>query len=88
MDPVKFNLDKYGDSSSKSCALEVDLEYTKELNKLHNDYPVAPDKLEIKKEIFSDYQKFADNYTICLGNIKKLVPNLFDKGKYVLYCKT
>ena len=53
LDPVKFNLDKYGDNSSKSCALEVDLEYTKELNKLHNDYPVAPDKLEIKKEILS-----------------------------------
>ena len=57
LDPVKFNLDKYDDNISKGCALEVNLEYSKELKNLHNDYPVAPDKLEIKKEIFSDYQK-------------------------------
>ena len=31
-------------NSSKGCSLEVDLEYSKELCELHNDYPLAPDK--------------------------------------------
>ena len=29
---------------------EVDLDYPKELRALHNDYPLAPDKVEIKKK--------------------------------------
>ena len=33
-----------------------------------------------------NYQiKFADFYNIPNGNVKKLVPNFFDKGKYVLH---
>ena len=35
---------------SKGCLLEVDLEYPKELPELHNNYPLAPDKIEIRKE--------------------------------------
>ena len=30
---------------SKSCTLEVDLEYTEELHNLHNDYPLAPENV-------------------------------------------
>ena len=29
------------------CILEVDLEYPCELRDLHNDYPVAPERLKI-----------------------------------------
>ena len=51
-----------------------------------NDYPLAPDKIEIKKKILSEYQlKIADLYNIRIGNVKKLVPKFFDKEKYVLY---
>ncbi|CAH3133130.1 unnamed protein product, partial [Pocillopora meandrina] len=31
------------------CILEVDLEYPKELHDLHNDYPLAPERLMINK---------------------------------------
>ena len=34
-------------SSSTGYILKVDLEYAKELHELHNDYPLAPEKLEI-----------------------------------------
>ena len=44
-------MNKYTSDSSKVCVLEVDLEYPKELGKLHSDYPLAPDKIEIKKEM-------------------------------------
>ena len=40
MDPKEFDLNKYTSSSSKGCALEVDLEYPKEICELHIDYPL------------------------------------------------
>ena len=49
IDPKEFNLNKYTSNSSKGCLLEVYVEYPKELRKLHNDYPLAPDKIEIKR---------------------------------------
>ena len=51
------------------------LEYPKELRELY-DYPLAPDKIEIKREMLFEYQiKIADHYNIAIGNAKKLVPN-------------
>ena len=86
IDPKEFDLSKYTSNSSKGCVLEVDLEYPKELRELHNHYPLAPDKIEIKREMLSDYQlKIADHYNIPIGNVKKLVPNFFDKEKYAIH---
>jgi len=42
----KINLAKYKEDSKKVLILEVDLEYSKELHNLHNDYPLAPEKLK------------------------------------------
>ena len=72
--------------SNKSKLLEVDLEHPKELRELHNDYPLAPDKIgKFKREILRDYQlKTVDVYNMSIGNVKKLVPNFFDKEKYVI----
>ena len=79
-------MNKYTSNSSEGCVLEVDLEYPKELHELHNGYLLAPDKTEIKREMLSEYQlKIADLYNIHIGNIRKLVPNLFDKEKYVIH---
>ena len=35
--------------------LEVDLEYPDELHQLHNDYPLASEKVEISKNMLSNY---------------------------------
>ena len=71
----------------EKCVLEVDLEYPKELRELRNDYPLAPDKIEIKREMLSEYQlKVGDLYSVPIGNVKKLVPNFFDTEKYVINC--
>ena len=79
-------MNKHASNSSKGCVLKVDLEYPKELSELHIDYPLAPYKIEIKREMLSNYQlNIADLYNIPIGNVKKLVPNFFDKEKYVLH---
>ena len=52
----------------------------------HNDNPLAPDKIEIKKEMLSKNQlMISDFYNIFIGNAKTLAPNVFDKKKYLLY---
>ena len=33
----------------RGCILEVDLEYPKELHDLHNDYPLAPERIVVNK---------------------------------------
>ena len=48
-DPKEFDLNKYTSNSSKGCVPDVDIEYSKELRELHNDYPLAPYKIEIKR---------------------------------------
>ena len=80
IDPKEFHLNKYTSNSSKGCALEVALEYPKELRELHNDNLLAPDKIEIKREMLSEYQlKIAYLYNIPLGNVNRLVPHFFGK---------
>ena len=54
IDPNEFDLNKYTSNSSKGCVLEVHLEYRKELRELQNDCSLAPDKVEIKREMLSD----------------------------------
>ena len=86
IDPKEFDLNKYAISCSKGCVFEVDLEYPKELHELHNHYPLAQDKIEIKREMLYEYQlKIADFYNIPIGNVKKLVPKFFDEEKYVIH---
>ena len=86
IDSKEFDLNKNTSNSSKGCVLEVDLEYPKELRELNNDYPLALDKIEIKTEMLFNCQlKIADHYIISIGNVKKLVSNLFNKERYVIY---
>ena len=35
---------------------EVDLEYPKELHDTHDQYPLAPEHIEIQESMLSDYQ--------------------------------
>ena len=53
----KTNLGKYELDSKEGLILEVDLEYPKELHDLHNDYPIAPEKVKVSNNMLSAYCK-------------------------------
>ena len=45
-----LNLAKYQEDSNKGLILEVNLEYPKELHDLHNDYPIAAEKVKVTED--------------------------------------
>ena len=84
--PEYINLDSYDENSAKGLILEVDLEYPPELHRLHNDYPLAPEKKVVREEMLSDYSReILGREGMTIGKVQKLIPNLKDKEKYVLH---
>jgi len=67
------------DPNKKRMILEVDLEYP---DHLHNDYPLAPEKIEIQENMLSGCCK---QFKVKVGGIKKLIPILKSKKNYVLH---
>ena len=62
--------------------LEVNLEYPENLYDSHNDYPLAPEKLEISSNMLSKCcSDTANKYGVKVDGVNKLVPNLRDKVK-------
>jgi len=62
------NWREFSDQVGRGYILEVDLEHPKKLHDLHNEYPLAPERIEINK-------------------VKKRIPNLNEKKKYVPHHK-
>ena len=80
----KFNVNSIECNSVDGYIVDVDLEYSDELHKIHNDYPLAPKKLKINHDMLSNYcSNISNDYRIKIGNVDKLVPNLGNKSRYV-----
>ena len=81
-----FELKSISEKSPIGHFLKVDFEYPDELHELHNDYPLAPEKLAVSSDMLSNYcKKIADKYEIKVGDVKKLIPNLGNKTNYVVH---
>ena len=82
----KFDVMSINEKSPIGYFLEVDLEYPDELHELHNDYPLAPEKLAVSSDMLSKYcKRTADKYEIKVDDIKKFIPNLGNKTNYVVH---
>ena len=75
--------------------VEGDDKYTEKLHDLHNDYPLAPEKMVID-DVFKDLpyceeirKKFKEEEDIVIGKSKafKLVSTLTDKKNYIVHAK-
>ena len=51
----KFDVMSVSEKNSIGYFLEVDLEYPDELHELHNDFPLAPEKLAVFSDMLSKY---------------------------------
>jgi len=81
-DPENLDIDAVDCDGVKGYVLEVDLEYLNHLHDIHNDYPLAAKHLTVTKDMLSDYndEAFFDKQT-------SLIPNLYNKVKYVTHIK-
>ena len=71
IDKIEQKLMRIKKDISTGYILEVDLEHPQKLHNIHNDYPLAPEKINISKEWLSDYcLKIANAHNITTGTVK------------------
>lgn len=81
-----FNVKNIPDDCQDGYILEVDLDYPSNLHDSHNDYPLAPEKMQITDELLSPYAKALKTKLKLKGfSTEKLIPNLRSKEKYVVH---
>ena len=84
----EINFDLVSGYSNGGYILEVDLEYPSDLHNLHNDHPLAPEKLKVSDDMLSSYcLGIAKEYEIKVGEVNKLIPNLKNKEDYIVHCR-
>ena len=82
-----FNVNSINEKSEIGYFLEVDLEYPDELHELHNDYPLAPEKLAVFYDMLSDHcKKVANKYEIISSKFRQqnVLCSSFQKSSVLL----
>ena len=82
-------MNKLNDDEDTGYFVECDLHYPKELHDTHNNYPLAVEQKEIMKNELSPYQlnQLETHNERHSERIAKLVPNFYDKERYVCHIK-
>ena len=74
------------DNSLHGYFLEVDIHCPDELHDEQNDFPMAPEKIKVAKEMLSPSQiEMIEQHKLKVGTTKKLVPNFFSKKNYIVH---
>ncbi|XP_065196465.1 uncharacterized protein LOC135827957 [Sycon ciliatum] len=72
--------------SSTGYMVECDLRIPDGVHDMMNDYPLAPEKMKVTRDMLSPYQTHMAEKLMVTGlEAKKLVPNLLPKEHYVLH---
>jgi len=70
----------------RGFVFECDLRYPDHLHQLHNEYPLAPERMNIETEMLSEKQlEIRLNYNISHAHTTKLVPHLGARSHYVVH---
>ena len=64
----EFDVNSISEKSPIGYFLEVGLEYSDELHELHNDYPLAPEKLAVSNMMPKYCKEIADKNEIKVGD--------------------
>ena len=83
----KIDFLRVPDDADVGYMLEVDLFYPPHLHDLHNDLPLAPERIVVGEEMLSPYQRqMKESMGLkCSTKIAKLIPNFYPKRRYVLH---
>ena len=84
IDHLSTRIHSLNDFDEDGYIFEVDLRYPTRLHDQHNDYPLAPEHLEVTSNMLSPFQQ-TTYPKHRLQKTKKLVPNLMDKHKYIVH---
>ena len=72
--------------SEEGYIVECDLDYPADTHDHHNDYPLAPERKKVAKEMISGYSKeLLEQLKLKHHPCEKLVPNLASKTNYILH---
>ena len=85
----QLDVETLDDDARLGYALEVDLHYPLEVRELHQQFPLAPEHLEIFHDDLSEYSKECLKVTTGKANLRyhtsKLCGTFYDKKKYLIH---